>query len=134
MFCACLVVFDWYLFQLIFILKLEFNWSNSFTLSWVDKVTTGTKRFASVIANAVTWLSIALAIIKQFADQVKMRSVLQLIKSISRALQKFDVLTSFFSSFPIRPVIFCLNLNKALLLSSRKLIITASVFKADLYL
>ena len=34
--------FDWYLFQLIAILKPDFNYSSSFALSWVDKVTTGT--------------------------------------------------------------------------------------------
>ena len=31
-----------YLFQLIFLLKPDFNWGNNFALSWVDKVTTGT--------------------------------------------------------------------------------------------
>ena len=34
--------FDWYLFQLIVLLKPDFNCCNSFALSWVDKVTTGT--------------------------------------------------------------------------------------------
>ena len=39
---------DWYLFQLIVILKPGFNcWSN-FALSWVDKVTIGTSSFVSV--------------------------------------------------------------------------------------
>ena len=31
--------------------KTEFNWSNSFTLSWVNKVTTGAWSSVSVIAN-----------------------------------------------------------------------------------
>ena len=34
--------FDWYLFQLIVLLKPEFNCCNSFALSWADKVTIGT--------------------------------------------------------------------------------------------
>ena len=34
--------FVWYLFQLIVLLKPDFNCSNSFALSWVDNVTTGT--------------------------------------------------------------------------------------------
>ena len=31
---------DWYLFQLIVLLKIDFDCLNSFTLSWVGKVTT----------------------------------------------------------------------------------------------
>ena len=51
MFCAYVFGSDWYLFQLIVLLRPDFNrWSN-FALSWVDKVTTGTKSFVSVIAN-----------------------------------------------------------------------------------
>ena len=42
---------DWYLFQLIVLLKRDFNCWNDFALSWVDKVTTGTLSFVSVIAN-----------------------------------------------------------------------------------
>ena len=41
-FCTFTDTFDWYLFQLIVLLKPDFNWSNSFTFSRVDKVTTGT--------------------------------------------------------------------------------------------
>ena len=51
-----------------------------------------------------------------------MRLISQLINGILRVLQKllkyFNVTfiwTAFISSFPIEPVIFCLNLNKALL-------------------
>ena len=45
------VILDWYLFQLIVLLKPDSNCFNSFTLSWVDKVTTGISRFVSVIVN-----------------------------------------------------------------------------------
>ena len=41
--------FGRYLFQLIV------NCGNNFALSWVDKVTTGTCRFVSVISNVGTW-------------------------------------------------------------------------------
>ena len=41
-FCPSVDIFVWYLFQLTALLKLDFNCSNSFALSWVDKVTTGT--------------------------------------------------------------------------------------------
>ena len=34
--------FDWYLFQLIALLKQDFNWSGGFKLSSIDKVMTGT--------------------------------------------------------------------------------------------
>ena len=41
-FCANNSDFDGYLFELIILLKPDFNCCNNFTLSWVDKVTTGT--------------------------------------------------------------------------------------------
>ena len=41
-FCLSGEIFGWYLFQLIVLLKPDFNCCNSFALSWVDKVTTGT--------------------------------------------------------------------------------------------
>ena len=39
---ACIVTFDWCLFQLIVLLQSDFDCSNSFALSQADKVTTGT--------------------------------------------------------------------------------------------
>ena len=39
---AFIVNFDWYLFQLIVLLKPDFNSCNSFALSWVDEVAIGT--------------------------------------------------------------------------------------------
>ena len=51
--CACIVTLDWYLFQLIVLFKPDFNSCNIFALTLVDKCTTGTLRFVSVIANFV---------------------------------------------------------------------------------
>ena len=45
---------DWYLFQLGFLLKTGCNCLNTFILSWVDSVTTGTCIFVSVILNSGT--------------------------------------------------------------------------------
>ena len=46
---------------LIVLLKLnfncDFNCGNNFALSWVDKVTTGTWKFISVIANVGFWFA-----------------------------------------------------------------------------
>ena len=39
---ACIVTFYWHLFQLIVLLKPDFNCCNIFALPWVGKVTTGT--------------------------------------------------------------------------------------------
>ena len=50
-----MILVEKYLFQLIALLNPDFNCCNNFALSWVDKVTTGTKRFASVISNARFW-------------------------------------------------------------------------------
>ena len=60
-FFICIETFDWYLFQLIFLLKPDFNCSNSFAL-------TGTQIFVSVILNFV---SPAAEEITQFSGQVK---------------------------------------------------------------
>ena len=50
-FCANNSGFDKYLFQLITLLKPDFNCCNNFALSCVHKVITGTYNFVSVIAN-----------------------------------------------------------------------------------
>ena len=76
---------EWYLFQLIVLLKRHFScWSN-FALSWVDKVITGTKSFASVIVNLPVPAEL---VITQVDYHVKMRLTSQLINGISRVLQK----------------------------------------------
>ena len=54
-FMLIILVFDRYLFQLIVLLKLDFNCGNNFTLSWVYKVTTGT--FVSVISEVGLWFA-----------------------------------------------------------------------------
>ena len=66
--------------------------------------------------------------ITHFSDQVKMRLISQLIKGISRALQKLlkyfnstIILTSFMPQSTVSPVMFCLNLNKALLSAAERL-------------
>ena len=64
-----------YLFQLIVCLKPDFScWSN-FALSLVDKVTTGTYNFVSVIANFSSPVEL---VIRQSLDNVKIRLTLQL--------------------------------------------------------
>ena len=85
-------------------------------MSWVDKVTTGTYRIVSVIAN---FLSPVELVIKQSIDQVTRRFISQFIIGISRVLQKLlkyfngkIISTSFV--FPLLgdfPVIFVLDLN-----------------------
>ena len=57
---------------------------NSFA-SWINKVTTGTKSFVLVIVNFIAPVAEE---ITQYADQVRMRLISQLTKSISRVLQK----------------------------------------------
>ena len=54
-FCAYSVTLDWYLFQLFVLLKSHLNRFNSFTLSWVDNVTTGKQCFVWVIVNVGSW-------------------------------------------------------------------------------
>ena len=59
--------------------------------------------------------------VTQFAEQVRMKLISQLINGISGVLQKllkyfnFTIISSsFIKSAPVSPVIFCLNLNEAL--------------------
>ena len=107
---------DSYLFQLIVFLKPDFScWSN-FSLSLVDKVTTGTYNFVSVISNFPSPVEL---VITQSLDYVKIRLTSQLINGISRVLQKLPkyfngtiISTSFvFPSSGVFPVIFTLDLN-----------------------
>ena len=116
---------DWYLFQLIPLLKPIFYCCNSFALSWFYKVTTKTRSFVYVIANVRSWLS---AVINQFSDQRRKRLGSQLINSISRVLQKLlkyfngtIFWTSSLPSFLVWPAFFCLDLNEALSISSGRL-------------
>ena len=119
------------MFQLIVLLKPDFNCYNSFALPWVDKVTARTKRFVSVVSNVV-FVSLENT---HFSDQVKMRLISQLIKDISRVLQKLlkyfngtTISTFFVPPAAVLPVIFCLNLNEALLSAVQKLAIAPALF------
>ena len=94
-----------------------FNCCNSFALSWVDKVTTGTWNFVSVVVAFVPLDS------TYFEDHAKMTLIWQLILGISRVVQKLlkqfngtTISTSFVPPPTALPVICYLNMNEALLL------------------
>ena len=74
------------LYQVIMRLNLEPNCFSGFALSSVDKNTTETQSFVSVIANIPTPTEL---VITQFADQVDVRFILLLIRDISRVLKVF---------------------------------------------
>ena len=82
------VVLDWYLFQLNVLLKPDFNCFNSFTLSWVDEVTTGTLSFVSVTINVGSCSAAVPATKHQFLYQVNIRLISELCNGISSVLQK----------------------------------------------
>ena len=97
----------------------DFDCCNSVILSWVDKATTGTWSFVSVIGNAVPWF---LAILDKtlFTGQVRMILISQLIDDILKVIQKLlkyfngaIIWTTFVSLFPVEPVIFCFSLAQA---------------------
>ena len=103
-----------YLFQIIVFLKPDFScWSNS-SLFLVDKVTTGTNNFVSVIANFSSPVELVI-------DHVKIRLTSQLIKGISSVLPKLlkyfsgtIISTSF--ALPLSgvfPATFTLDLNNS---------------------
>ena len=84
-FCGNNSGFDKNLFKLITFLKPDFNCCNNFALSCVDKVTTVTYNFVSVILNVPAPVEL---VITQVDDHVKIKLTSQLIKGISRVLQK----------------------------------------------
>ena len=100
--------FGRYLFQMIVLLKPDYNFGNNFELS-------------SVIVNLEFWSATLVLIITQSADQVKISSTSQLIKSILRVLQTLlkyfngTIISILFSSLSllIWPVIFVLNFNES---------------------
>ena len=61
------------------------NCCNSFPFSSIDKATTGTQSFVTVIGNVATWF-LATLDIRKFADQVRMRLISQFIDEISLKL------------------------------------------------
>ena len=92
-----------------------FSCFNSFPLSSVERVTTRTWSFKSVIANFVAWLTAALDI-TQFADHDIIRLISQLSNDISRVFRKLlkffneTIISTFLvPSSTVEPVIFCLN-------------------------
>ena len=64
-----------------------FKCDSNFVLSWVDKVTTGTSTFVSVIAKVVALYALKMT---QFSYEVRVRLISQFIKGISRVLQKLS--------------------------------------------
>ena len=134
-----LFTFDWYLLRLIVLLKPDYNCCNSFALSWVGKITTRTRIVVSVIANFSTP---AESVITQVDEQVRMRLVSQLIKGISRVLQKLlkyfsGIIISTFSmclSSLVLPIIFDVKLNESVSLVPSKIKILPSSFTAGISL
>ena len=134
-FCSCTDTFVSYFFQLIVLLKPDFKCSNSFALSWVDKVTTGTQSLLYIVYCSLR--AIGLSITKYLLDQVRIRLISQLINCILRVIQKLLndfastlLLTFSVPSFAVLPAIFILNLNEALLpLSAGKSVVALLAFK-----
>ena len=81
-------MFYWYLFELVVCLNHNFYDSNSFAFSCVDRITEGTSRIVSAIAKVV---ALSASEMTQFADQVRIRLISQLISGISRVLQKVNL-------------------------------------------
>ena len=71
----------------LFLLNPDSNCCNSFELSWVDKVTTGTRSLVPIIANVVFRFATALDT-THFVDHVRMNLISQLINCISKEPHK----------------------------------------------
>ena len=104
------------MFQLNTLFKPDFSCCNNFVLSCVDKVTTGTYNFVPVTSDAPAPVEL---VITQVDDHVKIKLISELIKEISRVLQKLlkyfhgTIISTSFSLPPagVFPVMFILNIN-----------------------
>ena len=103
--------------QLIVLLKPDSSCGNNFALSWVNKVTTGTWKICFSYCKCRNLIC-------------QLRLILQLIKGISRVLQKLlkhfnGIIISMFIilSSLAWPVIFALKLNESVTLAQLKSII-----------
>ena len=110
-------------------------------MSWVDKVTTGTKSSVSVVASVPSWFATAVESITQFAYQVKIRLISQLIEGISSVLQKLPthfndfIISIFLCRYgPFDPLFFSVNLNESVALPALKAITTQLLFTYGLSL
>ena len=94
------------------------------------------------MGNVAHWFATSVYTIKQFADQVKIRLILELIKDISRVLQKLlnyfnGIIISTLSyswSLSVWIVIFALELNESVTLAPLKLKISPILFTAGISL
>ena len=100
---VCLFIYDLYLFHLIVLLNPVCNCSNNLLSFLVDKVTSGTYKFVSVIYGAPVGFSIPATaalvlglaslfvwfVNTQFSNQVKVKYTSQLINGVSSVLQKW---------------------------------------------
>ena len=109
-----------FLFQLIAHLNPDSNCCNSFKLSWVDKVATGTQSLVPIIANVVFRFAAALDTI-HFVDHVRMNLISQLINCISKELHKHYLNISieplfqhFLYEFLVLSLLLVLHLNEIL--------------------
>ena len=93
------------------------------------------------MASVASWFATAVETITQFAYQVKIRLISQLIEGISRVLRK---LPTYFNDFfisvflcryrPFDPLFFSVNLNESLALPALKAITTQLLFTYGLSL
>ena len=104
------------MFKLIVLLNPDFNYCSSFVLSLVDRVTTRTWSFVSVIVNAPALVESGML---YFADQVDIKIISQLnrghFKSYPKVTQSFNhtAISTFFvlPAAGVLPIILALNLN-----------------------
>ena len=66
-------------------LILDFSCCSKLVLSWIDRITSGMYTFVFIITSVTASVELVMT---QLIDQVKMRFILQLIRGISRVLQK----------------------------------------------
>ena len=129
-----MITFDWYLFLLI-----ELFFKNPISIAAIVfhylELIKLQQSFVSVIANVVAFVSLDNT---HLSDQVKKRSISQLINGISRVLPQLlkhfngtIISTSFLPlAASALPVICYLNLSEALLLAAWNLAIATALVKA----
>ena len=73
-------------------LKPDFSYNSKFALRLINKIATGMESFVSVVASVGAWFRVVWDAKTQYADQVKIRIISQLISGISGVLQNYFVI------------------------------------------
>ena len=123
MFCLNNSGFEVYLFQLVVLLKPDYNCCNNFALSWVDKVLTWTQSRVLFIANDAFWFAL-LGYSRNhntnyWPSQSKIKGISRILQRLRKYFNGTIISTLFVPLSPVWRVIFTLKLNESVIILTK---------------